>query len=117
VAKFNSSQSSACWRECGEQATHTLIFWECPILVPYWTNVFGFINTIFQVPRDPLIAILGVKTDLIKSEKRRYLLRILLVAAKKNITIKWLQRRPPALDECLRTVREIYEMEKITYSL
>ncbi len=71
---------------------------------------------VFQVnlPRDPLIAILGVKTDLIKSEKRRYLLQILLAAAKKNITIKWLQKRPPAFEECLQTVREIYEMEKIT---
>uniref|UniRef100_A0A672PQX1 Uncharacterized protein n=1 Tax=Sinocyclocheilus grahami TaxID=75366 RepID=A0A672PQX1_SINGR len=104
VAKFNSSKSSACWRECGEQVTTRIhIFWEGLILVPYWTNVFGFINKHFQVnlPRDPLVAILGVKTDLIKSEKTRYLLQILLVAAKKNITMKWLQRRPPTLDERL----------------
>jgi len=33
--------------------------------------------------------------------------------AQKNFTIKWLQKMPPTLEECLRTVREMYVMEKI----
>ncbi len=79
-----------------------------PVLAPYWTNVFGFINKkiLVNFPSvDPLIATLGVKTYLIKSgekvKKRRYLLGILLVAAKKNITINWLQRR-------LQTLENVY---------
>ena len=46
-----------------------------------------------------------------------YLLQILLVAAKKTITIKWLKKEPPNQAEWLTTIRNIYTMEKMTYSL
>jgi len=108
VAKFNLSQSSACWSEYGEQvATH----WDLPILVSYWTSVFGFINKMLQVslPRDLLISILGVKPpDLIKKNWEvsvLYLLWMLLVLC------ILLHRRTSQLNgfrKCLRHLRNAY---------
>ena len=46
-----------------------------------------------------------------------YLLQILLVAAKKKITIKWLKKESPNQAEWLTILRNIYTMEKMTYSL
>lgn len=66
--------------------------------------------------RDPLIAILGIKPVVIHSRKKMYLLQILLIAAKKAITIKWLKKKPNQA-EWLTILRNIYTMEKITYSL
>lgn len=40
----------------------------------------------------------------------------ILAAAKKNITIKWLQKVPAAFEEWMQTVKEIYVMEKITHT-
>ena len=46
-----------------------------------------------------------------------YLLQILLVAAKKKITIKWLKKESPNQAEWLTILRNIYTMGKMTYSL
>lgn len=39
-------------------SSNTYILWECPILVPYWTNLFGFINK-NVLTQKPFKAVLG----------------------------------------------------------
>lgn len=120
VAKMNPNQSSQCWRGCGEtMATHSHIFWQCPLLDNFWKSIFTYINKVLNVDliRDPLIAILGIKPVVIHSGKKMHLLQILLIAAKKAITIKWFKNESPNQAEWLTNLRNIYTMEKITYSL
>lgn len=64
-----------------------------------------------------MIAILGVKPVEIHSRKNIYLLQILLAAAKKAITIKWLKKETPNYSESLTILKNIYTMEKIIYVL
>ena len=47
----------------------------------------------------------------------KYLLKILLVAAKKAITKKWLDSNPPTRGEWIAIVQDIYEMERLTFSV
>lgn len=47
----------------------------------------------------------------------RYLFKILTVTAKKGITRKWLQNDPPTVDSWLEIIKEIYEMERLTFLL
>ena len=47
----------------------------------------------------------------------KYLLKILTVAAKKAITRKWLQSSPPAVDNWKEIIKEIHEMERLTFLL
>ena len=54
----------------------------------------------------------NIPTDLTNQDK--YLLKILLVAGKKAITKKWLNKEPPTKTEWLVIVKEIYDMEKLT---
>uniref|UniRef100_A0A8C1HQQ8 Uncharacterized protein n=2 Tax=Cyprinus carpio TaxID=7962 RepID=A0A8C1HQQ8_CYPCA len=79
---MNPNQSSQCWRGCGEtMATHSHIFWQCPLLDNFWKSIFTYINKVLNVDliRDPLIAILGIKPVVIHSRKKMYLLQILLI--------------------------------------
>uniref|UniRef100_A0A3P8XXY2 Reverse transcriptase zinc-binding domain-containing protein n=1 Tax=Esox lucius TaxID=8010 RepID=A0A3P8XXY2_ESOLU len=92
------SMENNSWRGCGEtRATHSHIFWQCPMLDNFWKSIFTYINKVMNVEliRDPLVAILGVKPVGVHSRKNMYLLQILLIAAKKAITIKWLKNESP----------------------
>lgn len=50
---------------------------------------------ITDLAREPLIAILGVKTVMICSGKKMYLLHILFIAVKSEITVRWHEKEPP----------------------
>ena len=46
-----------------------------------------------------------------------YLLQILTAAAKKAITHKWLQTDLPTVDNWINIIKEIHEMERLTFLL
>ncbi len=100
MAKMNSNQKSTCWRGCGETiANYSHIFWQCPLLDNFWKSIFAIVNKALQIelPRDPLIAILGMKPEVILNRKMMYILQIVLIAAKKAITLRWLKQALPPM--------------------
>lgn len=114
LSKIDTSQTSACWREGGEQsANHT------PLLDNFWREILDLSDKIFlfSLPRDPLLTILGAIHEAVTSWKKIYLLHILLAAAKKAITLNWLKKDSSTLDTFQSVVKRIYIMEKITFML
>ncbi len=53
----------------------------------------------------------------LNSTADKYLMRILLMGGKKALTRKWLQPDAPTLEDRLKTVHEIYIMERLTFSI
>ena len=53
----------------------------------------------------------------IQSIAYKYLMKILLIGAKKAITRKWLQPNAPTLEDWQGTVHEIYIIERLTFAL
>lgn len=47
----------------------------------------------------------------------KYLMRIILLSAKKTLTRKWLQADTPGIQELYNTVYQIFVMERLTMSL
>ena len=108
-----------CWRECGDtQANHFHIFWECPTIRPYWLEIVGKINVIlgFETKHDFCTMYLGNISSTINSSDK-YLLKIMLAASKKCITRRWLNKEPPTKGEWIGTIKEMYHMERLTFSL
>ena len=63
-----------------------------------------------------MVVLLGVLPENTNRDEA-YLLQILLVAALKCITIRWLNLDPPSYNVWIQKVLELYEMEKITHAL
>lgn len=51
-----------CWRECGSQGNVLHMWWECPIVIPFWKHIFHMIEQLLthQLSKDPEIALLQI---------------------------------------------------------
>uniref|UniRef100_A0A3P8SZA0 Reverse transcriptase domain-containing protein n=1 Tax=Amphiprion percula TaxID=161767 RepID=A0A3P8SZA0_AMPPE len=120
LSKLGPAHSSTCWRNCATQiGNHTHIFWTCTKLKTFWEDVFKALEMIFhqKFTKDPTVALLGLTPVGIDGRAKKYLLQILITAALKCITIKWLKPDPPTYSSWTEKVLEIYHMERMTYTL
>lgn len=120
TAKMNPACPSSCWRDCGTNIpNHTHVFWSCPKLSIFWKDVFDALRQVFQqdIPQDLAVAVLGVIPIGLDRRAKKYLLNILLTAALKCITIRWMKPDPPTYNIWIQKVWDIYQMERITYIL
>ena len=115
MAKFGNS-SGLCWRGCGQQGDLSHILWACPKLQGYWEDVKKEIERILDIKliQEPKLFILGIPIENQMAKNNLYLLRTMLLIAKKTITILWLQPQPPNIQQWQNKVNEVFIMEKIT---
>lgn len=114
-----NSQHGNCWRKCGQKsAGHFHIFWGCSKITPYWTDIIRYIKMILGLQLEETFSVfyLGNIPNGTRKEDR-YLLQILQAASKKAITRKWLNIDPPTSSQWIEITNEIYNMEKLTFSL
>lgn len=120
ISTFVKETSVAlCWRKCGKIGDHTHIFWDCPKIQEFWKCVKKEINKILEVeiPLDPVVCLLGALSKKMYNEEERYVLRILLLIAKKMITVHWKEEQPPNLAQWTQRLKQVYIMEKMTACL
>ena len=109
-----------CWREYGEvNVDHSHIFWKCTKIQNFWEMVHGRLQHIlgYEIPRECNVLYLGDLEGGEVQEEDRYLVKILLTAAKKAITRLWRQVDPPKEDQWTELVDQIYVMEQLTYRI
>uniref|UniRef100_A0A3B1JE93 Reverse transcriptase domain-containing protein n=1 Tax=Astyanax mexicanus TaxID=7994 RepID=A0A3B1JE93_ASTMX len=113
------STTPICWRKCGcQEANHYHLFWGCPNIKRFWDDILEALQHIFRMefPLDCKMLYLGyIHPDIEQIDK--YLLAVLLAASKKALTRKWMQQEGPTLDDWINVTKEIYLMEKITFSV
>ncbi len=83
-----------CWRNYSAHITNpNLIF--CYVL--FWREIFDAVKEVFrqEISQDSAVALLGVIPANLQGKARKYLLNILLTAAAKCATIRWLKPNPP----------------------
>lgn len=111
--------ASLCWRQCGETGDHTHILWDCPVILAYWKNIKEEMEKIVkrEVPSNVRFFLLGIISVDVFNADQRYILRVLLLIAKKNITVKWKSVKPPTVTEWKQRLKQIYMMEKIIITI
>lgn len=111
--------SDHCWRGCGLVGDHTHIFWDCPKLTKYWKDIENEIKRCLgvEIPLEPRFVILGIFPHNLKSKCNFNQLQILILIAKKMITVSWLKPQPPTVIQWKNKLKEVYVMEQITARL
>lgn len=110
--------SDLCWRGCGEKVTHTHVWWQRPLIRPFWSSILHWIKVIqgSEVPNDQWVVLFNCRGESVGRYKNSITLH-LLNAAKGLIPRFWKQTTIPTMRLWLQTVDHIYHMEDLTYSL
>ena len=114
ISKFDKTKTNLCWRQCGQIGDFTHIFWDCPKLKLYWEGIRAELSKILQIhiTNDPLVFVLGVLPCDFLCKEKRYLLKVLIMVAKKMITVSWCKPLPPTVDKWKERLLRVYTMEK-----
>lgn len=91
--KRHQGSGTNCWRMCGSDvANHYHLFWDCPKLSPFWHDIHDCLEYIFQIAIQFDVSAMYFCTMAlqVQSKADKYLMKILLIGAKKAITRKWL---------------------------
>ena len=116
ISSKASSTPQPCWRQCGcLEAHHTHIFWSCEKLKSFWKeehliliNVLGY-----KIPLSCTVLYLG-HISLVTLQRDRYLVKVLLTAARKTITRSWYKPDSPKQQQWFDVIQEIRTMERLT---
>lgn len=62
TSKYDKNNKNLCWMKCKQIGDHIHIFWDCPILIPFWQGIQAEIQDILKIklPLNPLHYILGL---------------------------------------------------------
>lgn len=109
----------SCWRQCGtSMANHFHVFWACPKIQTFWSEIATEIKKIIGEELDySFITLYLGKIPEVFPTIDKYLIQILLVSSRKAITRKWLHADPPTRAQWIGIVKEIHCMERLTFNL
>lgn len=113
IAKAYVTASPYCWRSCGSVGSLLHIFWSCPSLRPFWSEVSSLISAIHPMskPLNPELALLLLGIDGIP-KSYRVLISNILHAARLTIARHWKSTESPTLMEVKNIVSNIYMHER-----
>lgn len=117
LSKMGLGDRAVCPRCMEESASFLHMFWDCPVLVPFWTDLFELLNTHFGflAPKVPLVGLLGVLDAFVPKTHNRSMFRLIFFYAKKAILLRWKDRSPPTLPYLCSLINKMLPMYKVIY--
>lgn len=118
ISRFYKNVSPLCRRNCNKVADHSHIFWDCPVLHQYWQDIKHEMEAIFNVnlSMDPMLFLFGIPPASIDKVCIN-VFRILLLTARKMITVNWKKSSPPTKIQWTQRLKQVYIMEHLTAKL
>lgn len=116
IHKMHPSVPPTCWRCNAALGTLIHIWWECPLIIPYWTEIHRLITQITSYAPDftPAQYMLHHTSMPLSSYKKSLTLH-LINAANLCVPVHWRSSTPPTVAEWFKRVDRTAEMEKLIY--
>lgn len=114
--KINLEIPSTCWRCHTNEGSHLHIWWDCPAILQFWTDVFRLASkiTTLQLEFSPAQALLQHSKLPMKTYHQSLALH-LLNAAKLCIPVLWKSSTPPTISDWIKRVNKIATMEELVH--
>lgn len=109
------SSSDRCWRCYRDKGTLYHIYWSCPKIVPFWTEVQSLLTRLLgvQVPWSPKLFLFGVSGLNIPRHSRK-LMGHIITAARCLVALRWKKQTPPTQSDLYTRIKDVELMEKMT---
>lgn len=109
------TSSDRCWRCQGRKGTLIHIYWECPLITPFWDKVQLLLSHLLemQVQASPKFFLLGLSPLKLRKPYKK-LVRHILTAARCLVALNWKRRSPPSPEDLYSRIKDIELMEKMT---
>ena len=114
VHKFSPSVPDRCWR-CGKAlGTFLHIWWECPLIQPYWQTVHDVTTTVSTLPLEFSSAQYLLHLSKIAKQRYRNSVAIHMInAARLCVPVHWRATEPPTVKEWMARIDRIAAMEEL----
>ena len=116
---YKENSDDKCWRNCNMIGDHTHVFWACPKIQSYWRKIKQELDNIFKrdIPLEPQVTLLDSMNTHIFETDQGDILHVLLMVARKMITINWKNPNPPTVEQWKQKLKQVHKMEYMTAKL
>lgn len=116
INKFIPNVSPKCWRCNAARRSLLHIWWECPLIQPYWADIHRLITQITTYTPDFTPAqFLLHHTSIPQRLYKKSLVLHLINAANLCIPVHWRSTSPPSITEWIRRVDRVAEIENLIH--
>lgn len=118
IAKFSSSASPLCWRNCSHVGNIYHILWSCSKLAKFWTRIFAIFCQVtgLAIQPSPSLTLLKIGIEDIPQPLRQYTTHLFL-AAKLTILRIWKSPNPRGVNYVIHTLSTHYTYESMLTSV
>ena len=118
LAKIYPSHSDACNRCKQSPADHVHMFWSCPRLTNFWSNIFQTLKQALNtnLEPNPLTALFGLPLPKNRPVSTQRVMAFTTLLARRAILLKWKHISPPTHNSWIREILQCLKLEKLRFS-
>ena len=119
LSRIYPNVSDSCNRCHQSPADHSHMFWSCPRLTTFWSEIFTSLNRAYNtvISPDPLSALFGSPLQPLASKTMQTVLAFTTLLARRLILFNWKLPQPPTHNRWVKEVLLCIKLEKLRFSL
>ena len=116
LARIYPTIDPSCPRCKAQPADHMHMFWSCPNLTKFWSDIFNAYSKMFQkvITPNPICALFGFTPETRSIRGKAYVIvAFTSLLARRLILLSWKQHTPPSFSRWIKEIMYFLKLEKI----
>ena len=120
LARIYPTVDPSCPRCKAQPADHIHMFWSCPRLTKFWSDIFNAYSIMFRkvVSPNPICALFGFTPETRSIRGKAFVvIAFTSLLARRLILLSWKQATPPSFTRWIKETMYFLKLEKIKFTL